>query len=157
MNFEQFQTVLELADVAWLLNDSPRERYEQVMREMADVDAIMTRSFTMMRYAPVAEAILSDPDRLKPLVQTFASPMTAPIRAMVYCVLEGAKVDEVNFRYVHKQQSQLEVVVSFDSGESARFQSAELWDAEALRHFGLMKSSGKPVIDGYYAFRKAAT
>ena len=89
MNFEQFQTVLERADVAWLLNDSPRERYQQVMREMADVDAIMTRSFTMMRYAPVAEAILSDPDRLKPLVQTFASPMTAPIRAMVYCILEG--------------------------------------------------------------------
>lgn len=39
MNFEQFQTVLELADVAWLLNDPPRKRHEQVMREMADVDA----------------------------------------------------------------------------------------------------------------------
>ena len=153
MDFKEFSDVLAKADVAWILGQSPHECHERVLKEMREVDSIMKQRFTTT-YKPVADAILSDPQRLTPLVQTFASPMTAPIRAMVYCVLEGAQVDEVTFRYIHKQQSQLEVTVSFNTGASARFQSSELWDAEALRHFGLMKASGKPVIDGYYAFRK---
>ena len=87
------------------------------------------------------------------LVQTFASPMTAPIRAMVYCILDGAQVKAIRFDSA-SGRAHLEVDVEYDSGEAATFTSDNLYDAEALRHFGLMKMGEAPVMDGYYAFRK---
>ena len=103
---------------------------------------------------PLSQAIPADLPRLKPLVQTFASPMTAPIRAMVYCILDGAQVKAIRFDYRFKARAHLEVDVGYDSGESATFSSDDVYDSEALRHFGLMKMGKAPIIDGYYAFRK---
>jgi hypothetical protein len=34
-----------------------------------------------------------------------ASPMTAPIRAMIYCVLDGAQVKAVQYEYVYLRRS----------------------------------------------------
>jgi hypothetical protein len=59
----------------------------------------------------------------------------------------------VRYEYDARRRSELVVEVEFPSGEQGTFKSAELWDAEVLRHFGFMKMGGRPIIDGYYAFR----
>ena len=48
----------------------------------------------------------------------------------------------------------LAVLAQLHVGHTSRFESDDLWDAEFLRHLGLLKVSGRPVIDGYYAFRR---
>ena len=43
--------------------------------------------------------------------------MTAPIHTVLYCVLTGARVRGIEFRYVHLSRVWLEVTVSLDSDE----------------------------------------
>ncbi len=71
---------------------------------------------------------------------------------MIYCLLQGAQVRslQVNYEYCHSATLRVEVEVT--PGETLPFESTELWDFEALRHFGLMKMGNKPVVDGYYSF-----
>jgi hypothetical protein len=121
---------------------------------MHEVDKLFHETFGRPLDPPLADAILQDVTRFKPLVQTFASPMTTPIRTMVYCVLDSAQVKAIRFEYRFKALAHIEIDVEYDSGEEATFKSDNLWDAEVLRHFGLMKMGKAPVIDGYYAFRK---
>jgi hypothetical protein len=73
---------------------------------------------------------------------------------MAFCVLEGADIIAVTLDYRVKEYSRLSVTVEYESGEKATFASEDVWDVEAIRHFGLMKLSGAPVIDGFYALRK---
>ncbi len=154
MDLEQLRTIFGLCDVGWVFDMGAEERGRQILREMVEVDQAFAGTFGRPLDPPLERAIAADVTRFKPLVQAFASPMTAPIRTMIYCVLDGAQVIAVRYEYVHRQISHLTVSIEFDSGENATFESGELWDAEALRHFGLMKMGEKPVIDGYYAFKK---
>lgn len=154
MDERQLREVFDLCDVGWVFSAEPSTQAERVFREMQEVDKALRERVPHRRLAPLADAILEDVTRLKPLVQTFASPMTTPIRAMVYCVLDGAQVLSITFDYEFKSRSRLKVEVEYETGERAGFESDDLWDAEALRHFGLMKLGDAPVVDGYYAFRK---
>jgi hypothetical protein len=154
MNEQQLDRVLELSDVGWVLAEDRVERAQQILLEMRQVDLYFNETFGRPLEPPVANAILADVARLKPLVQTFASPMTTPIRTMVYCVLDGAQIKAIRFDYRFKARAHLEVDVEYESGENTTFTSDNVWDVEALRHFGLMKMGQAPVIDGYYAFRK---
>jgi hypothetical protein len=143
-----------LVSIGWVFEEDAAERAQQSLREMDEVDRLFDDTFGRPIDPRLAEAICQDVARFKPLVQTFASSMTTPIRTMVYCILDGAQVKAIRFEYRLKACAHLEVDVEYDSGERATFKSDNLWDAEALRHFGLMKMGDKPVIDGYYAFRK---
>jgi hypothetical protein len=154
MNERQLREVFDQCDVGWVFDEFAAERAEKILHEMHDVDRVFREAIGRPLDPPLAQAIPADVARLKPLVQTFASPMTAPIRAMVYCILDGAQVRAIRLDYKFKARSHLEVDVEYDSGEAATFASDDVYDAEALRHFGLMKMGKAPVIDGYYAFRK---
>lgn len=154
MNEQQLRDVFEQCDVGWVFDEHASERAKQILLEMREADRVFSDKIGRLLDPPLAKAIPADVARLKPLVQTFASPMTAPIRAMVYCILDGAQVKAIRFDYRFKALAHLEVDVEYDSGEAATFASDNVYDAEALRHFGLMKMGNAPVIDGYYAFRK---
>jgi hypothetical protein len=154
MDERQLRLIFEDSEVGWVFGEDATERAQQFLREMHDVDRYYNATFHRPLDPPLAEAILHDAARFKPLVQTFASPMTTPMRTMVYCVLDGAQVKAIQFEYRFKARARLEVAVEYDSGDKATFASDNLWDVEVLRHFGLMKMGDAPVIDGYYAFRK---
>lgn len=154
MDERQLREVFEQCDVGWVFDENASERAKQILIEMHEADRVFNEKIGRPLDPPLAEAIPADVARLKALVQTFASPMTAPIRAMVYCILDGAQVKAIRFDYRFKARAHLEVDVEYDSGEAATFTSDNLYDAEALRHFGLMKMGEAPVMDGYYAFRK---
>jgi hypothetical protein len=153
---DKLRLVFDLSDVGWMFDQDAATRVQQVVSEMADLDTFFEATFHRPLKPTVAQAIFSDVTRFKPLVQTFAAPMTTPMRTMVFCVLDGAQIKGIRFEYRFKAKAVLDVEVQFDSGEAATFSSDDLWDAEVLRHFGLMKLSGKPVVDGYFAFRKQA-
>ena len=79
------------------------------------------------------------------------------MRTMIYCVLAGASIERVRFEYKSQQKSALEITVEFPTGLGATFTSNDIYDAEVLRHIGLMKLGEAPVIDGYYPFRKTSS
>jgi len=154
MELAKLQSIFQACDVGWVFQEAAEERGQQILREMLDVDEWFAQAFSRPLEPPLEQAISGDTIRFKPLVQSFASPMTAPIRTMIFCVLGGAQVKAVQFDYDYCKRSVLRVSVELNSGEIATFESNEIWDFEALRHFGLMKMGNNPVIDGYYAFAK---
>jgi hypothetical protein len=66
-------------------------------------------------------------------------------------LLRDAWVKKVDFEFTSRQGVALHVEIEDAHGGRQSFDSNELWDAEVLRHFGLMKVGDKPVIHGYYA------
>lgn len=144
------------ADVGWWLGGVPEaERDRRIAHFRAELAATQKECETELE-RPVALLVemQREPDRFRPLVQTFALPMTPRMRAMVYCVLKGAEILEVDYAYRAKQTSRTRVKLQTDAGPR-EFVSTEHWDAEVLHHFGLAKSGPQPLIDGYFAFRRS--
>lgn len=154
MDAKQLQQVFNKCDVGWIFSEDAVDTTARLLAEIGQVEHYCAETLHRQQDTPLQTRILADVDRYKPLVQTFASPMTTPMRAMVLCILEGAQVQRIGFDYSLKQRANIQVELEFESGERASFSSADVWDAEVLRHFGLMKIDAAPVIDGYYAFRK---
>jgi hypothetical protein len=158
---DQLALLFETADVGWVFDKStsgeePAATAARMLQEMALVDRVLASKIGALHPKPLVDAIFSDSARLRPLIQAFASPVTAEMRAMIYCVLDGAEVVSIHLGYERKMRSGLRIVIEYESGLQAEFNSDDVWDFEVLRHFGTMKLWALPVVDGYYAFRKAA-
>lgn len=149
----QLTALLQGAGAGWILDEEPEARAQQILNEIDAVEQCYHRTFGRTLDPPLWEQLCTEARGLKPLIQSFASPMTTPIRTMIYCVLDGASIKSLRYVYDAEQKSELAVEIEYPSGERATFTSDDLWDAEVLRHLGLMKASGRPVVDGYYAFR----
>ena len=96
MDERELHEVFAASDVGWVLTEDTTRRAQQFLREMRDIDRLFNETFHRPLVPRLADAILADVTRFKPLVQTFASPMTPPIRTMVYCVLDGAQVKAIS-------------------------------------------------------------
>ncbi|MBI4612135.1 MAG: hypothetical protein HY720_00835 [Planctomycetes bacterium] len=142
--------LFDYARVGWYFEHDRDDRAEHVVKEAAEVSEVLTAR--LGNRVDVLAEVLKDPDAFVPLVQTLVMPMTAPIRAMVYCVLRGAKVTAIDYKYAIRSRSTLEVTVEFGPHGELKFESKELWDAEALHHFGFAKLNDAPFVDGYFAF-----
>jgi len=149
------RTVLEAAGVGWLVPDDDADDVAaRVLQEIAELEDYLRDRLG------VDTELLADFDRderLAAVVQTFASPMTTAMRAMAYAVVTGGRVETLDVRYRYGREVALRVEVAMPEGGSLEFASDELWDFQALRHFGLLKAGGRPVIDGFYATRWGQT
>lgn len=148
------EAVLKSADAGWLLESDREARLAAIASDIQHVQAELGK-LPPPTAARVGAIRLAAPE-MKPFIQCFAVPMTNRIRAMVYCLLEGAELVELQFAYRRKSSAHLVAVIELADGHKESFESHELWDAEVLRHFGLMKMGGRPVMHGYYAFRDGA-
>jgi hypothetical protein len=144
--------LLEACGVGWLLTEDRDTRLSQIALEIAQLTDELNQ-----RLAPaeinVFDEMMNESAALKPLVQMFASPTSRSMRAMVYCVLRGMEIVAIDFSYRLKRSVALTVSVQYDiSGQELTFTSDLVWDAEILRHLGIMMMGKKPILHGFYAF-----
>ena len=151
-DLNDLETILSDSGAGWLLETDRDERLAAIGSDIREVQAELGK---LPASARVGALRLTAPE-MKPFIQCFAVPMTNRIRAMVYCLLDGAELVELQFAYKRKRSVRLHAVVELADGHMEPFESHDLWDAEVLRHFGLMKMGDRPVIHGYYAFRGGA-
>lgn len=144
--------ILELSGVGWLLNEDRETRLRQLASEMTDLSAELNQRLAPTKVDALGE-MLREPAALRPLVQMFASPTSRTMRAMVYCVLRGMEIMAIDFSYRLKQTASLTVSLRNDiTGQDMEFRSDLVWDAEILRHLGIMTMGKKPILHGFYAF-----
>jgi hypothetical protein len=148
--------LLAKAGVGWLLEGKPTTEQRVISKQIADEIRLVEAECRARLKRPIdlRDIMTTDVTTYTPLIQTFATPMTAPIRAMVYCVLSGARIRRLSYAYEERQSSRLKVIVAFADDREHEFDSAEHWDAEVLHHFGIAKLGERPLLDGYFAFRK---
>jgi hypothetical protein len=151
-DFNKLADLLQTCGVGWLLTESRDERLRQIRSEIDALSAELKSRLAPMSVDAFQE-MLNEQASLKPLVQMFASPTTTEMRAMVYCVLRGMDIAEVEFAYKLKSSVRLSIVLDDPTtGQDLRFESTLIWDAEVLRHMGIMTLGKKPVLHGFYAF-----
>lgn len=147
-------STFETAGVGQLFSEEREARVARALQDIAAVQAHYERKLSRPMQPSLLEQLEAEPSAFKPLIQAFASPMTLEMRTMIYCVLKGAAVEHVSYDYAAQSRSLLRVELELpSSGERVSFQSDEVWDYEVLRHFGTAKQGGRPLIDGYWAFR----
>ncbi len=92
------------------------------------------------------------PEKMRAFLQTLAAGVSPSLLAMVArIVLREARVTGVRFEVASGRSSSLHVEIEDPDGGVQSFDSSEIWDAEVLRHFGLMRIGDTPLISGYYA------
>jgi len=150
----EWQGLLEDAGVGWAAADLAKEAWKTLEADVAAVEAVLAPLGSRWFSGDLAREMLADPEELRPFVQTFAAAMTPNMRALAYLMLRGARLVALRFEYRFQESSFLEARVDLGGPEPLVLSSEEFWDAEVLRHLGLLKVSGRPVMEGYYALRK---
>ncbi len=144
--------LLEASGIGWLLQQDRDARLRQIAAEIAELSGELSQRLAPAKIDALGE-MLNEPEALKPLVQMFASPTSRGMRAMVYCVLRGMEISAIDFSYRLKRTVTLTVSVQNDvTGQELTFESDLVWDAEILRHLGIMAMGKKPILHGFYAF-----
>lgn len=146
--------VFDAAGVGWALRGDADAETRRYLQEMRAVEAEHERRLSEPMSPPLLDQLVEQGEALTPLIQAFASPLSAPIRLMIYCILRGAEIRRVHYDYEHKRRSHLAIEIELPNGQTQSFESDDLWDAEVLRHFGMAKRAERPILDGYYAFRR---
>lgn len=148
---DRMRSLLVRAGVSWAVGGTDvDDRLQKYLEDVAALESEYRGVFG--RPTQLLSDMEADPS-LDPLVQTFAMPMTATMRLMVYCVLRGARIKSVNYEYQAERTSRIRVEVEFADGTRPVFESEEHWDALVLHHLGFAKSGSRPLIDGYFGFR----
>jgi hypothetical protein len=151
---DQLVRTFEAAGAGRLFNEDREAALARAVQDIKDVQVLYEQKLSCRMQPSLLEQLKAAPSAFKPLLQSFASPMTPEMRTMIYCVLKGAFVEHVSYDYTARSASRLEVSLKLPSSEErVSFHSEEIWDYEVLRHFGTAKKGDRPLIDGYLAFR----
>lgn len=153
---EHWQQLLKDAGVGWVLDShgkDPALLGDRLNAELQEVRAVLADK--LGDGAPNAEElIVSRPEDFRAVIQTFASPMTAEIRAAaVLATVDGTSIVGLQLDYRFRNRFHMRVLLETRDGALAEFVSHDIWDAEALRHLGIMKINDQPVFQGYLSFR----
>ncbi len=149
MTTDDLRGYFERAGVGFLFAEQPDRMAEALFADLSAIEAEYQRRYGQPANLP---ARVQEHERvLEPFFQALAHPMSTAMRVMVLRMTEGATVLELDYRYVARDSSFLRVRILGKDGQTDTFESDDLWDAEVLRHFGMMKMHGKPILDGYYA------
>jgi hypothetical protein len=152
-DIDALATVLEQSGVGLLLNQDRLGRLNQIAQEVHEASQEIASRIGSPGFDLLGE-MQHDTSALKPLIQLFASPTSKEMRAMVYCVLRGMEIKTIDFSYRFKSAVSLSVKLEHNvTGEPLVFLSDVVWDAEILRHIGIMTMGQRPVLHGFYAFR----
>ncbi len=147
--------LFDTAGVGWALREGVETEARRYVQEIQAVEAEYERLLSEPMASPLLDQLVEESEALTPLIQAFASPTSASIRVMIYCILKGAEIRRVRYDYELERHSQLTIDIELSDARTLRFESEDLWDAEVLRHFGMTKRGGRPILEGYYAFRRS--
>jgi hypothetical protein len=98
-----------------------------------------------------------NPHKVQAFLQLLRPNRSAAMLVMVWRVLQGLSIREVDMNYRERDSFRLSFTLARpgDSGQDQleTYESTDIGDAALLRHLGVTKVGGKPLFDGFYALR----
>ena len=97
-----------------------------------------------------------NPHRVRPILQGVAFGCSAQMLVMMWLVLLGSTIEELEYKYERKQLSQLTVKLRLPdhiTDVTPPFVSDEHWDFNVLKLAGTSKTGDKPTIESFYSLR----
>ncbi|GEM_PF-5044288 len=145
---QELSDLLVNAGVGWLVAD-PRNAPGLLQR--LDEAATEYNSRFKTR-ADLLAACRMMPEKMRAFLQALMAGVSPCLLAMVARILlREASVIGLRFEVVSHRSAALHIEIQDPDMGQQSFDSTDIWDAEVLRHFGLMKLGDEPIIAGYYA------
>jgi hypothetical protein len=151
------EELVRQAGEGWLLDgQSPREGAVARLRAvLADADAHLRATAGAGGPGIDEESLRAEfersPHKARAFLQAVGETESPGMLAMVWRLLQGMEVGEVEMKYTLQKQFMLRVkLLSPDDGRVESYASDDIDDATVFRHLGIMKMDGRPVFDGFY-------
>lgn len=158
--FEELQRLFDHFELDWFPISFATDPKVLVSRfdEFANIYGQRVASLTKRGELPrtvdvesIYETAKEDPDRVAAFLQLFASSCGTEILAMSWALLHDATVSHIELQFRQQEDFALSVVLDIGcEGEKLAFESDYIFDLTVLRHLGLMKVDGRPVVSGLY-------
>lgn len=121
--------------------------YEEARRRLGDNAPRISEAELMQEYH-------RNPLRVKGFFQALGGTRTPEMLLMVWRIIQGMGVQEIQLNYYRQQSFEVRVVLESPYGEQdAPYVSRKIQDFALFRHIGLLEIGGAPVFDGFYALR----
>lgn len=152
---KKLEQLLRVHELGWMIDlYSPSdEAAPKYLRQLDEFAAAYQRRF--------GERALIEPDQLEAWANKDPFKVTAFLQALavteepemlqlVWCMLCGAEVLEVNLQHRQSESFNLKVILSMN-GRTETFQSGDIKSAAILSHFGITTMNGRPLFQGFFA------
>jgi hypothetical protein len=132
-----------------------------LLRQLDAVTAEYHRRLQVdVSFAPetlVAEAV-KNLHKVRAFLQALAATRSPEMLVMVWRILQGLSIRQVDMSYREQEAFSLMVVLGRPGlGQDdldEPYRSQDINDAALLRHFGITTVNGKPLFDGFFRLRK---
>lgn len=95
-----------------------------------------------------------NPLQVRGFFQALGGTRTPAMLLMVWRVIQGMEIKELEIAYHRQQDFTLRVILESPYGEEDEvYESMSIQDFALLRHVGILEISGTPVFDGFYALK----
>jgi hypothetical protein len=96
-----------------------------------------------------------NPHKIRAFLQALGSSRNSEMLLMVWRILQGRSIREVTLNYRELETFRLSVTLGVAGAEAEETYNTEnIGDAALLRNFGIATVDGRPLFDGFYAYRK---
>jgi hypothetical protein len=97
-----------------------------------------------------------NPHKVRAFLQALGASPSAAMLVMVWRILQGLSIREVEMTYREQEAFRLTVILA-GQGDGQEvlevYRSQDINDAALVRHFGIATISGRPLFDGFYPLR----
>lgn len=95
-------------------------------------------------------------DMVDAFLQALVSTSSEELLAMSWLLIWGAQVSDLQVRYYEQKEFSLRVTIASEYlPQPATFCSADVDDLALLRHLGILRVDGRPVLDGFFPLHMA--
>lgn len=95
-----------------------------------------------------------NPQRVRAFFQALAGTRSPEMLVMVWRILQGMEVREIEMNYRRQQSFEVRVVLESADGKADEpYVSTNIKDFALFRHIGLMEVANTPVFSGFYPLR----
>ncbi len=155
--------LLRRSDLGWMIEMyKPKDRVIPILLEQLGEVAAEYRRRIQVDVPFTAEALAAEaernPHKVRAFLQALAATRSREMLVMVWRILQGLSVRQVDMNYRQQEAFRLVVVLARTGPEQddldEPYCSQDINDAALLRHFGITTVDGKPLFDGFFPLRK---
>jgi len=148
------QAALEKTGSGWLLSYWGQDADKHLDKLVAELKGFVQEYRRRFKETPdLLELVDVNPAKAAAFFQVDTLMASRPMKVMIWRLLLGAEIAELDFQYKAGLGSSFRVQLVSPYGEEETYQSEETSDLRVLRHVGLTGVGAQFMLQGYYAFK----
>jgi hypothetical protein len=146
------EEALNRAQLKWLLDYWGSDKPDHLRQTAKEISEFIQEYAARFNDSPDPFKLLNDnPEMGRAFFQFDTLIASAEMKIMIWRILQGCEIVQVDFHYDKSGQPSLEVKLLTPYGEPEEYKSNHWADFRVLRHLGTLKTNDQLRLQGYYA------